>query len=107
MPMDRNTGARIDRLTHVGQCIDNVMKTPIRTRPMELEYGTDVLELVDIATTPDGRARIMSATADAVTTFETRPEIRRVSFDVTPEGQVFVAVHWTLGESQQVTGVAI
>ncbi len=100
MPVDRFTGARIPTIEHVPQCIRNILQTPTGTRPMELDFGTNLVEIADLSLNDDGRARIAATTAGAVTAFETRPVVERVTTDPSADGSVIVTLYWSLdGES--------
>lgn len=105
MPMHRQTGQRIDVLNHIGQCVQNVMQTPLGTRPMQLDYGTDLIDIVDVPLNADGRARIVSTTAEAVTTWETRPAVERVTVAAGSDGSAEVTLQWAYEGSDQTTTV--
>lgn len=95
MPMDRNTGDRIDVLTHIAQCARNVVQTPLNVRPMELDYGADLGAIVDLSLNAEGRAQIIAATAEAVTTWETRPTVGRILVQPSGDGSAEVELQWS------------
>lgn len=107
MPMDRTTGERIDVPTHIDQCVENIFQTERGQRPMDPNYGTNLIALVDLPTTPEGLATIRGGTADAVIDNEPRPEVTRVTTEANVEGRVEVTVHWDIDERSFTTTSAL
>jgi phage baseplate assembly protein W len=93
--MDRFTGARIDVVNHISQCVDNVMQTPLNSRPMALDYGSNIGDVVDLSMNPEGQAQIIAATAEAVTTWETRPAVERITIEPSGDGSAPVTLQWS------------
>lgn len=106
MPIDRITGARISTADHVDQCVLNILQTPLLSRPMDPEYGADLLELVDLDMGRSGQAHIRSSMAESVTQHESRPEYDRITVDVSSTGEVVATLYWTLDSEAFTTEVA-
>lgn len=107
MPIDRFTGQRITVGAHIEECIDNILSTPLRSRPMDPTYGADLYALADINLDPVGLATIRAGTAGAITTLETRPQYERVATVPNAEGRVDVTVHWSVDGTSSETTVSL
>jgi len=77
--MDRDTGGPIEGLKHIKQSIGDILGTPIGTRLGRREYGSLLPDLIDKPMTPANILRVYAATALAITRWENRVRLRRVS----------------------------
>lgn len=77
--MNRRTGAALDGLAHIEQSIGDILATPLGTRIGRREYGSLLPDLIDQPMTPANILRVYAATALAITRWENRVRLRRVS----------------------------
>jgi phage baseplate assembly protein W len=99
--INANTGKSFSGLAHLQQSVTDILSTPIGSRVMRREYGSQLFRLIDA---PLNRSTVMdlyAATAEALRRWEPRfrltnvqasqPEPGRVTLDLTgiylPEGR--------------------
>lgn len=70
--MSRSTGQGMDGLEHLFQSIRDILTTPIGTRPMRREYGSDLFSLIDRPAEPGLFIEIYAAIAAALAKWEPR-----------------------------------
>jgi phage baseplate assembly protein W len=78
--MNRETGAAITDLGHIGQSITDILTTRIGTRVMRREYGSLLPELVDHTFNDATRLRVYAGTVMALMRWEPRISLSRVQF---------------------------
>lgn len=78
--MNRETGAAMSELDHIGQGIADILTTRIGTRVMRREYGSLLPELVDHPFNDATRLRVYAATVMALMRWEPRISLSRVQF---------------------------
>ena len=78
--MNRETGATISDLDHIGQSITDILTTRIGTRVMRREYGSLLPELVDHPFNDVTRLRVYAAAVMALMRWEPRISLSRVQF---------------------------
>lgn len=78
--MNRETGAAIDELDHIAQCMTDILTTRIGTRVMRREYGSLLPELVDHPFNDVTRLRVYAGTVMALMRWEPRVSLSRVQF---------------------------
>lgn len=78
--MNRETGAAIDELDHIAQCITDILTTRIGTRVMRREYGSLLPDLVDHPFNDVTRLRVYSGAVMALMRWEPRVSLSRVQF---------------------------
>lgn len=78
--MNRETGAAIGELAHIGQSITDILTTRIGTRVMRREYGSLLPELVDHPFNDVTRLRVYAGTVMALMRWEPRISLSRVQF---------------------------
>lgn len=78
--MNRETGAAIGDLAHIGQSINDILTTRIGTRVMRREYGSLLPELVDHPFNDATRLRIYAGVVMALLRWEPRISLSRVQF---------------------------
>lgn len=77
--MSRTTGAALDGLEHIRQSLRDILGTPIGTRVGRREYGSLLPELLDQPMVGANILRLYAATAVAISRWEDRLRLRRVS----------------------------
>lgn len=70
--MDRVTGQPLDGWEAVVQSIAVILTTPIGTRVMRREFGSELMELIDRPMTPEVVLALYAATAYAIERWEPR-----------------------------------
>ena len=93
--MNRNTGRAISEMEHLQQSVADILTTPIGTRVMRRDYGSQVPMLVD---QPDNRItqlRLLSAAASALMRWEPRLALSNVTIEreASTPGRALVTVH--------------
>ncbi|MDH4585635.1 baseplate assembly protein [Pseudomonas sp. BN415] len=78
--MNRETGLGIGLLEHIRQSVADILTTPIGSRVMRREYGSQVPDLIDQPTNGDTVVRLYAATAIALMRWEPRVRLTRVQF---------------------------
>jgi len=76
--MNRNAGVALDGDAHLVQSIDDILSTPIGTRPMRRDYGSTLFELIDGPANELGKLRLFAAVADALRRWEPRITVTRI-----------------------------
>lgn len=79
--MSRQTGARLDGEAHLAQSIADILTTPIGTRLARRDYGSLLPELLDQPVTPALLLRLYGATAVALSRWEPRLRLTRVTLE--------------------------
>lgn len=90
--IDATTGAALDGIEHLRQSVRDILTTPIGSRVMLREYGSQIFQLVDA---PLNRSTIMdlyAATADALKRWEPRLRLTSVSASMPEPGTVLLDI---------------
>jgi len=77
--MDRRTGAPLSDIEHIRQSVADILGTQIGTRVGRREYGSLLPDLIDRPLTGPNVLRLYAATALALSRWEKRLRLRRVS----------------------------
>lgn len=90
--MSAKNGRAISGDDHLLQSVTDILKTPVGTRVLRRDYGSDLFSLID--TPLDGVlvARIRIATATAINRWESRLTLRRVYVLSAGSGAIEVAI---------------
>ena len=94
--MDAKTGTWLEGRDHLMQSIRLILATPINTRVMLPEFGSDVPNLISAPMTAANRLRLYAAATEAITRWEPRITVTRV--EVTGEsdnGEITLTVEGT------------
>lgn len=91
--VDNTTGKRISGVAHLRQSVRDILTTPIGTRVMREEYGSDIPSLID---QPDNQAttvRVYAAAATALMRWESkRLRLRQLKASRARQGQLILEV---------------
>ena len=79
--MNQDTGKFITGLEHLRQSIKLILNTPIGSRVMLPEFGSEIIDLIDLPMTPTNELKFYAATIEAVERWEKRVQIQRVKID--------------------------
>lgn len=72
------TGKALSGIDHLRQSITDILTTPIGSRVMRREYGSQLFELVDAPMNRSTMMDLMKATVDALERWEPRIRVTRV-----------------------------
>jgi len=76
--MSATTGKTIDGLAHLRQSITDILTTPVGSRVMRRDYGSDLFKLIDQPIHETTLLKLYAATVDALARWEPRIKITRV-----------------------------
>lgn len=108
--MSRTTGRRSAARDHLFQSIRDILSTPIGTRVLRREYGSDLFELLDKPVSEQLIVDAYAKTAVALDRWEPRFRLTHVRADLSEPGHgVFdlEGIDLTTGESISMEGLVI
>lgn len=76
--MNKDTGRKITELDHIRQSVADILTTPVGTRVMRRDYGSQIFELIDQPQNDAIRLKLMAATVIALLRWEPRLLIEQV-----------------------------
>ncbi|MFS1287478.1 GPW/gp25 family protein [Pseudomonas piscis] len=98
--MDRRTGQPLSGLEHVRQSIEDILTTPLGSRRMRPEYGSDLRRYVDLPVTGGWKSAVQAEVARALLRWEPRLKLERVQVVSVVGGQIsFQLIGQYLGDS--------
>lgn len=101
--MDKQTGLTIaDEQTHIRQSIADILQTPVGSRVMRREYGSQLFELIDRPLNSVLLLQIAAASVMALQRWEPRVEVSRFqpSFDPATPSILTANIDVTLRQSK-------
>ncbi|WP_410759443.1 GPW/gp25 family protein [Citrobacter youngae] len=84
--VNNRTGKRLSGVAHLRQSVSDILTTPIGSRVLVRDYGSDLFSLVDNPRDDMTRLQIIAASATALARWETRLKVTRVLVSF-PEGK--------------------
>lgn len=108
--IDANTGKSLSGLEHLRQSIRDILTTPIGSRVLRRQYGSQLFQLIDA---PLNRSTVMdlyAATADALTRWEPRFRLTKVTASMPTVGVVvldLVGVYLPDGQVITLSGIEV
>jgi phage baseplate assembly protein W len=90
--MSRTTGKYLDDLEHLKQSIVDILTTPIGSRVMRREYGSNLFYLVDRPVNRDFLQQIYAAVAEALEKWEPRFDLKKVTVDEVKDGHITLSL---------------
>lgn len=84
--VNNRTGKRLSGVAHLRQSVSDILTTPIGSRVLVRDYGSDLFSLVDNPRDDLTRLQIIAASVTALARWERRLKVRRVLVSF-PEGQ--------------------
>lgn len=88
--MSRRTAVSLDYGDHIDQSIEDILTTPIGSRVMRRDYGSELPLLIDAPMNGETLVILYRATAEALARWEPRIVLRRVQAYAASAGR------WTL-----------
>ena len=106
--MNRETGAAISTVEHIGQSIRDILTTRLGTRVMRREYGSLLPELVDQPFNDVTRLRVYAASVMAIMRWEHRVSVTRVQLHgATLQGQVVIDIEGRILDRNQALSMSL
>ncbi len=90
--LDRQTMVPLASEAHLAQSIQDILSTPVGSRVMRRDYGSDLPRLVDAPITPQTMIDLYAATAAALERWEPRFDLVRVQVAQASAGHVELAL---------------
>ena len=90
--MSRTTGKYLDDLEHLKQSIVDILTTPIGSRVMRREYGSNLFYLVDRPINREFLQQIYAAVAEALERWEPRLNLKKVTVDEVRDGRITLSL---------------
>lgn len=94
--MSGTTGKGLDGLDHLWQSIHDILTTPIGTRVMRRDYGSDLFSLIDRPTEPGLLIEVYAAVAEALDKWEPRFKLTYVKATAAEAGRLAIDVRGKL-----------
>ncbi|MDP9526153.1 GPW/gp25 family protein [Pseudomonas protegens] len=86
--MDRRTGQPLSGIEHVRQSIEDILTTPVGSRRMRPEYGSNLRRYVDLPVTGGWKSAVQAEVARALLRWEPRLKLERVRVVAVVGGQI-------------------
>lgn len=86
--MDRRTGLSLSGIEHVRQSIEDILTTPLGSRRMRPEYGSNLRRYVDLPVTGGWKSAVQAEVARALLRWEPRLKLERVRVVAVVGGQI-------------------
>jgi Phage baseplate assembly protein W len=90
--MNKSGGQAIYDIEHIRQSITDILTTPVGSRVMRREYGSDIFTLLDAPINGATKMRLMAATVMAILNWEPRVKVTNMSIDITMNGEMVLDV---------------
>ena len=92
--MNKSTGLTISDIDHIRQSIADILTTPVGSRVMRREYGSEIFKLLDAPMNGATKLRIMAATVMAIINWEPRVKVTAMSIEITYGGEMMLSVEF-------------
>lgn len=90
--MDRRTGQPLSGVAHLRQSIEDILATPLGSRRMRPEYGSQLRRYVDLPVNEGWKSAVQAEVARALGRWEPRLKLERVKVVAVLDGQVSLAL---------------
>lgn len=108
--INASTGKPIEGFEHLKQSITDILCTPIGTRVMRRDYGSNLFNLIDRPVNRGGLLEIYAATIDALSKWEPRLSVESVKATSASAGRIVVnitGVYFPEGKAVEIDNVVI
>lgn len=100
--MNNHTGRTLDGGQHLAQSIADILTTPIGSRIMRREYGSQLADLIDWPLNSATRLQAYAATAMALMRWEPRIRLSRIQLGLGElPGQAILDLEGTIADSNE------
>lgn len=86
--MSRTNGRAVEFDAHLAQSINDILTTPVGSRVMRRDYGSDLPRLIDAPLNGETQVDVFAAVAEALDRWEPRLRLVRVSIDSAVAGRM-------------------
>lgn len=86
--MDRRSGQPLAGIAHLRQSIEDILTTPLGSRRMRPEYGSQLRRYVDMPVNEGWKSAVQAEVACALGRWEPRLKLERVKVVAVLDGQV-------------------
>lgn len=86
--MDRRSGQPLAGIAHLRQSIEDILTTPLGSRRMRPEYGSQLRRYVDMPVNEGWKSAVQAEVARALGRWEPRLKLERVKVVAVLDGQV-------------------
>lgn len=90
--MDRRTGQALAGIAHLRQSIEDILSTPLGSRRMRPEYGSQLRRYVDLPVNEGWKSAVQAEVARALGRWEPRLQLERVKVLAVIGGQVSMSL---------------
>lgn len=92
--INRQTGQALGGIAHLKQSVMDILLTPLGTRVMRRDYGSNLFELIDAPMNAKTIMDIVAATAEALDRWEPRIKVERVQLNEgAASGRIELTLH--------------
>lgn len=86
--VDRRTGQPLSGLDHLKQSIEDILTTPLGSRRMRPDYGSNLRRFVDLPVNEGWKSAVQAEVARALGRWEPRVQLERVQVISVVGGQI-------------------
>ncbi|MBB1605195.1 MULTISPECIES: GPW/gp25 family protein [unclassified Pseudomonas] len=86
--MDRRNGQPLGGLAHLKQSIEDILGTPLGSRRMRPEYGSQLRRMVDLPLSEGWKSAVQAEVARSLGRWEPRIRLQSVKVSVVLDGRV-------------------
>lgn len=90
--MNGSTGKWVEDLAHLRQSVRDILTTPIGSRVMLREYGSDLFRMIDRPVNAELALDIYAAVIEALWRWEPRLEVERVALATAEAGRIAIDI---------------
>jgi uncharacterized protein len=103
--MNHATGVAVDDADHIRQSVRDILTTPLGSRLMRRDYGSEIFALIDQPQNGTTRLRLMSAAVIALLRWEPRIQINSIDLGVTDiGGGLTITIDYTRRDTNRRSG---
>ncbi|KAB8307268.1 baseplate assembly protein [Erwinia endophytica] len=102
---DRKTGQRLSGRAHLRQSVVDILTTPVGSRVMLRDYGSDLPDLVDRPQDGLTKLKIIAATASALAKWEPRLTVNTVNVARDGDGVFVLSIEGVSSEGNEVVTI--
>lgn len=88
--MDRHTGKQLSGLDHLRQSIEDILTTPVGSRRMRPEYGSQIRRFVDLPVNEGWKSAVQAEVARALSRWEPRLRLETVKVLSVLDGKISI-----------------
>ena len=90
--LDRRSGQPLAGIAHLRQSIEDILTTPLGSRRMRPDYGSQLRRYVDLPVNEGWKSAVQAEVARALGRWEPRLKLERVKVEAVIDGQVSLSL---------------